>query len=247
MISRQFLQRIFFIFFLLSLWLIPKVALAQTLYWDNVFAGSPDGSWDTINPFWNTNSAGVPNGSLSTWVQGSSAVFSASNLGATGSFNVALSQNLTVANLTYTGGNGGSRLFIAAGGGNTINMANTQMVVAVDPGTTLFLEPVIADPIVDSAGTLTLQSGNLILTGANTYSGGTVITGGGTVTVGNDGGLGAAAGGITLSNGELLTTTGFSSARAINLGFGVGENINTLAAFTGTTVTYTGVISAGGP
>ncbi len=245
MIAKLVLKRVFLISFFLCLWLVPRGLQAQTsLYWDNNFSSDPSGPWDTTSPLWSSIPGGVAPGSQTNWVQGDSAVFSASGLpGSEQSFNVALTQNLTVANLTYTGGNGGSQLFIAAGG-NTINMANTQMVVAVDPGTKLFLEPVIADPIVDPAGTLILQSGNLVLLGANTYSGGTVITG--TVTVGNDAGLGAAAGGITLSNGELLTaTTGFSSARAINLGFGVGENINTLAAVTGT-ATYTGVISGDG-
>jgi outer membrane autotransporter protein len=244
MIAKLVLKRVLLISFLLCLWLVPRGLQAQTsLYWDNTFSFPPSGPWDTTSLVWSPIPGGVAPGSQTNWVQGDSAVFSASGLpGSEQSFNVALTQNLTVANLTYTGGNGGSQLFIAAGG-NTINMANTQMVVAVDPGTTLFLEPVIADPIVDLAGTLILQSGNLVLLGANTYSGGTVITG--TVTVGNDAGLGAAAGGITLFNGELLTAIGFSSARAINLG-GMGESINTLAAFTGTTATYTGVISGNG-
>jgi hypothetical protein len=160
MIAKLVLKRVFLTSFLLCLWLVPRGLQAQTsLYWDNTFSFGPSGPWDTTSLVWSPNPGGVTPGLQTNWVQGDSAVFSAIGLpGANQSFNVTLSQNLTVANLTYTGGNGGSRLFIAAGD-NTINMANTQMFVAVDPGTTLFLEPVIADPMVDPAGTLILQSG----------------------------------------------------------------------------------------
>jgi fibronectin-binding autotransporter adhesin len=54
--------------------------------------------------------------------------------------------------------------------------------------------------------------------------------------------LGANGAGITLRGGELLTTTnGFRTARAVDVAEGKG--VNTLAAETGTTATYTGVFS----
>jgi fibronectin-binding autotransporter adhesin len=99
---------------------------------------------------------------------------------------------------------------------------------------------------VSGTGTLSqLGPGTLILTGANSYSGGTIIRGG-TLSVDTDAELGAPSGGITFLAGELLTTAnGFNSARAVNLDSGKFDQ--TLAAATGTTATYNGVISWGRP
>src|ERR1700730_13320205 len=155
-----------------------------TLYWDNIFIpNGPSGTWDTTNPFWNANPTRLPAGPLTTWVQGDSAVFSASTLGATGSFNVTLSQNVVVANLTYTGGSPGSQLSLSVGGANAIIMQNLQMTVAVDANTTLFVQPAIVSGGL--GGSLVLQSGNLILAGANTYGGGTTINAGSNLQIGD--------------------------------------------------------------
>jgi hypothetical protein len=121
MISKQVLKRVVLVSFLLSLWLISQpMGLADdgggTLYWDNNFLGGPGGPWDTTSSLWSTNSGGVPPGLQTTWVQGDSAVFSASDLGTTNSFNVTLSQNVVVANLTYTGGSPGSQLSLSVVG-----------------------------------------------------------------------------------------------------------------------------------
>jgi outer membrane autotransporter protein len=84
-------------------------------------------------------------------------------------------------------------------------------------------------------------AGTLTLSGTNTYMGGTTVSGG-VLSVSSDTNLGAASGGITLAGGELLTTTdGFSTARAIDVRPNGG--LNTLAAATGTTATYSGVLS----
>ncbi len=92
-------------------------------------------------------SSSAGGGSLIPWNNnlGSSAVFSALNLSATGSFAVTLDANVRVGNLTYRGGNPGSTLQIAVGLGNTITMGALQMNVSVDAGTTLVIAPVIAD------------------------------------------------------------------------------------------------------
>jgi autotransporter-associated beta strand protein len=56
------------------------------------------------------------------------------------------------------------------------------------------------------------------------------------------GAIGVGIGGITLQGGELLTTDdGFNTARAVDVWQGKGND--TLAAATGTTATYTGVLS----
>src|ERR1700674_5493875 len=97
---------------------------APSLYWDIPTAG-PSGSWNLTSQFWSQNSAGgVP---MSAWVNPSDAVFSATNLAATGDFTVTLAAEVTVGDLTYRGGNLGSTLQIAARLGNTITMASSQM------------------------------------------------------------------------------------------------------------------------
>ena len=87
--------------------------------------------------------------------------------------------------------------------------------------------------------------GTLTLTGTNTYSGGTTVAFNSILQVDADTELGAPGGGITLAGGELLTTgAGFKTARPVDLN-PVGSDI--LAAATGTTATYTGVISDSEP
>jgi autotransporter-associated beta strand protein len=139
-------------------------------------------------------------------VQGDSAVFSASTLGATGSFNVTLSQNVMVANLTYTGGSPGSQLSLSVGGGNAIMMQNLQMTVAVDANTTLFVQPAIVSGGL--GGSLVLQSGNLILAGANTYGGGTTINAGSNLQIGD----GVTTGSILGKTGTGALTIGDSNS-----------------------------------
>ena len=82
----------------------------------------------------------------------------------------------------------------------------------------------------------------MILTNANSYGGGTFVTGG-TLSVDADGELGATGIGITLAGGELLSapTGAFSTARPIDVQD--VQDVNTLAAATDTTATYTGILS----
>ena len=78
----------------------------------------------------------------------------------------------------------------------------------------------IIDPNIAGAASLIQNGpGTLTLTGTNTYTGGTTVNGG-TLRVGSDLELGN-GGGITLSNGTLVTTSGsFSTARTLTLGVG---------------------------
>ncbi|MCE0497906.1 MAG: autotransporter domain-containing protein [Methylacidiphilales bacterium] len=96
--------------------------------------------------------------------------------------------------------------------------------------------------------------GLVILYGNNTYAGGTVITNGTTLEVSQDSNLGAydssnaLVGNLTLDGGELLTNpllngtgdTTFTTARGVTLDPG---ETNILAAVTGTTATYSGILS----
>jgi outer membrane autotransporter protein len=187
--SNQIFNRAILISLLLSACLIPQVAAGDggpNKYWD-IPAGGPSGPWNLVSSNWSANTAG---GSQVPWVNnGSNAVFSATGLGATGDFTVTLTTDVTARDLTYRGGNLNSTLQIAGGVGDTITMGNPEMLVKVDFGTTLNIAP----SIVGIGGALTLQSGNLILTGANTYTGGTTISSG-TLQLGSDGATGSITG-----------------------------------------------------
>ena len=172
MISKQILNGVALFAFSLGLCLNPRFAAGDgtSQYWD-IPSGGPGGPWNLVSPSWSLNPAG---GSQVAWANGSNAVFSASDLNATGNFTVTLAANVTVGDLTYTGGSLGSTLQIAAGvGTNSITMAAATMNVTVDSLTTLVVGPSIAGP-----GSLVLQNGTLVLTGANTYSGDTTISAG---------------------------------------------------------------------
>jgi autotransporter-associated beta strand protein len=99
--------------------------------------------------------------------------------------------------------------------------------------------------VLSDAGALVIgdatNKGAVVLTGNNTYSGGTTLAAG-VLSVAADSNLGASSGGLTLAGGELLTSAnGFTTGRALDISPTSGAN--TLAATTGTTATYTGVLS----
>lgn len=76
--------------------------------------------------------------------------------------------------------------------------------------------------VIAGAGSLTIGSGTVNLTGANTYTGGTSVTGGATLGLLADTGLGDPTGGLTLANGTLQALGNLSIAHAITLGGGGG-------------------------
>jgi fibronectin-binding autotransporter adhesin len=91
----------------------------------------------------------------------------------------------------------------------------------------------------------TPNSGTVVFTNhTNSYTAGTTITNGATLSVDSDTELGASSGRLTLQDGEFLSTgNGFATTRTIQLLTGT----DTLAAATGTTATYTGVIRGNAP
>jgi len=147
---------------------------------------------------------------------------------------------LTGAN-TYSGGTTISAGTLQIGNGGTTgsivgNVVDNAALVFDRSG------PLAFTGLISGTGTVTQNgTGTLTLGGNNTYSGGTSITGG-VLSVTVDGNLGI--GGLSISNGAELLTTGpsFSSAKSIALGIGGG----TLASVTGTTASYSGVISGSG-
>ncbi|MCX6543975.1 MAG: autotransporter-associated beta strand repeat-containing protein [Acidobacteria bacterium] len=105
------------------------------------------------------------------------------------------------------------------------------------------------------AGTLRVTGGGLfaLTNAANSYTGGSIVTGGSTLQIGADGALGAAGTGVTLGDattgGALeITTTGFSTSRAVTLQAGGGA-INTggaIAATLGGAIGGTGALAKTG-
>ena len=146
---------------------------------------------------------------------------------------------LTGTNL-YTGGTTIDAGTLQLGNGGT-----TGSIVGdvVDNGLLLFNR----SDLVNFAGTISgsgavqqIGSGTTVLSGINSYAGGTSILGG-TLQVSADGNLGAAAGGLTFSNGTLRTTASFASARNASL-----TGTGTILTDAGTIFALGGLISGAG-
>jgi len=243
MVTKQVFQRVILLSSLLGLASItsPVRAGPANLYWD-VPGISPNGAWDLTSSFWSQNPVGVP--PRTPWSNGSNAVFSATSLNATGNFTVTLAANVMVGNLTYTGGNLGSVLQIAAGPAtNTIAMAASPMLVMVDPFTTL----VVAAKIAGAGGSLVLQGpsvfptfrtlenlpglpgGTLILTAASSYTGGTTILFG-TLQLGNGNATGSIIGAVVNEDTFNIVNANTAGITAITNNFGTTNFFNASTA-----------------
>jgi len=141
---------------------------------------------------------------------------------------------------TYTGGTTIDAGTLQLGNGGT-----TGSIVGnvVDNGVLVFNR----SDFVNFAGTISgsgavrqIGSGTTVLSGINSYAGGTSILGG-TLQVSADANLGAAAGGLTFSNGTLRTTASFASSRNASLA-GAG----TILTDAGTNFALGGLISGAG-
>jgi outer membrane autotransporter protein len=123
-----------------------------------------------------------------------------------------------------------------------------QNILAAADGTTGTYSGVVSgdSPLQIGGGNIPDVTGKVVLSGVNTYTGGTLVTTGAILSIGDDSALGMAGTGITLAHGELLTTATFSTTRPITLEQ-FSTLTNTLAAQSGTTMTYNGIISSNGP
>ncbi|MBK1868001.1 autotransporter domain-containing protein [Aestuariivirga sp. YIM B02566] len=125
----------------------------------------------------------------------------------------------TISGGSVTGGTGGHSAGNGMARGTGIFLQNAGLTFAPGDGQTQTVSDVIADDTGNggSAGKLTKDgAGTLILSAANTYSGGTTIKDG-VLQVAADNNLGAATGGIIIQDGTLRATTGFTSARSVEL------------------------------
>ena len=92
---------------------------------------------------------------------------------------------------------------------------------------------------IGGTGGLSVLNGTQTLTGVNSYSGGTLV-GNATLTINSNVALGDNAGNLTLDNGRLVTSSGFSSSRDIVLASNSTINNG------GNTLSLTGTISGAG-
>jgi autotransporter-associated beta strand protein len=204
--------------FSFSIFCLPLMAHGDDhQYWANP---APSGTWHTTS--WAFNSDG--SGGLFPWTDGQTAVFSATNPGAPGNFTVTLDSSVTVQDLTYTGGNKGSTLQIAAGAG-TITPLGEEMNVTIDAGTTLIVNPAITP--TDPTTTLVLTGGTLVLKGANTFSYKTDIYLGATLVADSNQALGTSQ--ALLFGGTLIIPSGVTLTNAVAfVGGGTLDNAGTL-------------------
>jgi fibronectin-binding autotransporter adhesin len=192
---------------------------SQTTFDPSLRGGN--GTWDNVT----TNFMDEAQTESESWQNGI-AVFAA-NPG-----NVTLGDNITFLGMEFE-----SDGYVVAGPPALSLNFLAPATISTDPN----LTATISAPINGTGGLDKEGPGTLILRGTNAYSGGTTVSGG-ILSVGSDTNLGDPAGVITLQNGELLTTTdGFSSTRPITLAAALGDDA--LVAASGTTATYTGVIS----
>ena len=128
---------------------------------------------------------------------------------------------------------------------NSITLAGTNPTITVNAlgtGAKVTINSILAG----TSGVTKNGAGTLALTGVNTYTGGTVVSNG-VLTFNSDTALGvaSAANNITLNGGtlgQLGASVTLSSARSITIGADGG----TLANISGTTLTYSGIISGSG-
>jgi outer membrane autotransporter protein len=185
------------------------------------------------------NSASAANAIITT-NSGGVVQFAGTSTGGSATFITNTGGTFDISGLTSAGMTAGS---IAGGGAYNLgsvaltvgNSTNTQVSGVIADGG-------IFDPTATGSSLIKVGTGTLTLSGANTYSGGTTVAGG-VLSVATNANLGNAAGGIALQGGELLTTdNAFSSARTVAL----STTGSALAAATGTTAIYTGIVSGTG-
>ena len=225
----------------------------QALYWDanDSTPGSgtsPVGTWGT-DSFWSSDSTG--SSAVSSWVDGSSAIFSAGN-DASGSYTVTVSGTQTASSISFEDGN------TTVSGGNLTLSAPAVLDVASGRSAT------ISSVIGGTAGLTKTNAGTLTISANNTYSGSVIVSGGTLVIPGETSATGGAAnplgaapaaatpGSLVLSNNATLRSTkaGVGSSfvvpnRGISLGTGGGQfEITDTTA--GNYLTYGGIIAGSG-
>lgn len=133
------------------------------------------------------------------------------------------------------------------GGSNTLLLHGTSWQlnggIKIQSGSLTFIQAndeTVANVISGGGEVIVDAPGMVTLSGQNTYTGGTAIVSS-MLSVGRDANLGDVSGGVTLSNGTLQATAGFTSNRTVSLSGGSTVNVDS-----GQQLTLNGVISGSG-
>jgi fibronectin-binding autotransporter adhesin len=158
-----------------------KLESVSARYWDinGATAGAggatPAGTWNAVDPNWNSDYSGGAAGSVTAWSAGSVACFGAGT-DATGTYTVTVDGTRDIRGLNFQDGT------VTLTGGALRMTLNSGVEVAA--GLTATIETPITE---DVAGRVLIKKGDgtLVLSGANTYSGGTSVLAG-TLRLGAD-------------------------------------------------------------
>ncbi|MDX3900374.1 MAG: autotransporter-associated beta strand repeat-containing protein [Sphingobium sp.] len=142
---------------------------------------------------------------------------------------------------SYTGGTLISAGTLQVGNGGTTGLVPGDVVnngrLVINRSNTKVLEGIVSG----TGEVVQAGLGTLIINNANSYSGGTAVEAG-ILQISSDANLGAAVGGLRLSNGTLRTTADMTTARETVIAQGGG----TIETLDGTTLTHDGLLDGAG-
>ncbi|HEX3602290.1 MAG TPA: autotransporter-associated beta strand repeat-containing protein [Lacipirellulaceae bacterium] len=212
--------------------------------------GAPAGTWDTSGGINNWNLSSTGTGSQVAWTAGSDAVFAAGT-NATGSYNVSLLGNPSLASLTVEEG---SPTIVSGGSGSTTLDFGSVSAAPINIGSGATLTENASTVFAGTGGLVKTGTGTLFLRGTNTFTkSGTgsqayLTISNGIVDFTSDANLGAAlpsfdAAALTMNGGTLQYIGGGDFQIPSNRGITIGANGGTFR--TNARLTLPAVVGAG--
>ena len=198
-----------------------------------------------------SGSFGLGTSGPGTLVLGGASTFSGMTTVGAGTLSISADSNLgsapvsaTPGSLTMTGGTLATTASFTLNANRGVSLGASGGTLDTASGTTLTYNGIIAG----SGGLTKIDSGTLVLGGANTYTGTTSISTG-KLSIAADQNLGTApalatTGLLIVSGGTLVTTASFTLNA--NRGISLGTTGGTLDPVSGTTLTYNGIIAGAG-